>query len=63
MDNQWLTVKQIAERLQVGEQTVNRWLRNGELAGVAFGGRTGYRVLESDLQQFLQERKTGKAAA
>ena len=62
MDERFYTVKQIAEQLQVSEQTVNRWLRNGELHGVAFGGRTGYRVRESALKQFLAHRE-GKAAA
>jgi len=68
---QLLTVEQVAERLQVNEQTIRRWLREGELTGVAFGGRTGWRVSEEDLTAFLdrkrfaeaQEEKTGKAAA
>ncbi len=47
-----LTVDQVAERLQVNEYTVRRWLRAGELEGVAFGGRTGWRVKEKDLQAF-----------
>jgi excisionase family DNA binding protein len=62
-----LTVDQVAERLQVNEYTVRRWLRAGELEGVAFGGRTGWRVKEKDLQAFLERRRqgreTGKAAA
>ena len=62
MDERWLTVKQIAEHLQVTEATVNRWLRTGDLRGVNFGGRTGYRVRESDFQRFIAERE-GNAAA
>jgi len=62
-----LTVDQVAERLQVNEYTVRRWLRAGELEGVPFGGRTGWRVKEKDLQAFLdrrrEQRETGKAAA
>ena len=62
-----LTVDQVAERLQVNEYTVRRWLRSGELEGVPFGGRTGWRVKEKDLQAFLDRRReqgeTGKAAA
>ena len=68
--DQLLTVDQVAERLQVNEQTVRRWLREGELTGIAFGGRTGWRVGEEDLQAFLDRRRvadggyeTGKAAA
>jgi excisionase family DNA binding protein len=62
-----LTVDQVAERLQVNEYTVRRWLREGQLEGVPFGGRTGWRVKEKDLQAFLDRRRdqgeTGKAAA
>ena len=67
---QLMTVDQVAERLQVNEQTVRKWLREGELTGVAFGGRTGWRVSEDDLRTFLDrkrfastEEETGKAAA
>jgi excisionase family DNA binding protein len=62
MDERWLTVKQIAEHLQVTEATVNRWLRTSELRGVNFGGRTGYRIRESEFQRFLAEREGNRAA-
>ena len=68
VDERWFTVGQIADLLQVGEETVRRWLRDGTLVGRNFGGKAGYRVRESALQAFLdrdepkRERK-GKAAA
>ena len=52
-----LTVEQVAERLQINEQTIRRWLRDGRLTGVPFGGRTGWRVSEEDLQMFLDRRR------
>jgi excisionase family DNA binding protein len=62
-----LTVNQVAARLQVNVQTVRRWLREGDLVGIPFGGRSGWRVSETELQGFLDrrrlERQTGKAAA
>jgi excisionase family DNA binding protein len=67
MDGRVLTVNQVAQRLQVDVQTVRRWLRNGNLVGIPFGGRTGWRVTEQELQAFLDRRRmareTGKAAA
>ena len=67
MDDRVLTVNQVALRLQVDVQTVRRWLRNGDLVGIPFGGRTGWRVTEQELQAFLDRRRmareTGKAAA
>lgn len=56
-DDKWLTVAQIAERLQIDNETVRRWLRSGELPGLLIGRKGGYRVQESDLQAFLQEKK------
>jgi excisionase family DNA binding protein len=44
MDDRVLTVNQVAQRLQVDVQTVRRWLRSGDLVGIPFGGRTGWRV-------------------
>ena len=61
-DERWLTVAEIVEKLRVHENTVRRWLRTGELAGRSFGGRTGYRIRESDLEAVM-ERGPGKAAA
>jgi len=58
----WLTVAEIVELLKVHENTVRRWLRSGKLPGRAFGGRTGYRVRESDLMKFL-ETEQGRAWA
>ena len=63
MDETWLTVEEIAERLKVTDQTVRRWLRSGSLVGRNFSGRTGYRVKESDLQRFLDQEQTPKKAA
>jgi excisionase family DNA binding protein len=67
MDDRVLTVNQVAQRLQVDVQTVRRWLRSGDLVGIPFGGRTGWRVTEQELQAFLDRhrmaRETGKAAA
>ena len=62
IDDKWFTVEQIAERLQVTEETVRRWLRSGELVGQSFGGRTDYRIREAEVNAFL-ERGEGKAAA
>jgi excisionase family DNA binding protein len=68
MEDRLLTVEQVADRLQVNEQTVRRWLRDNDLAGIPFGGRTGWRISEEELQAFLDRRRmsegsTGKAAA
>lgn len=58
-DERWLTVQEIAERLHVTTQTVQRWLRAGKLKGRNFSGRTGYRVREADLEAFLNAERGG----
>ena len=67
-DERWFTVEEIVDLLKVHEQTVRRWLREGQLRGVLLGRKAGYRVRESDLEAFLETKDTmkteeGKAAA
>ena len=70
----YLTVEQVAERLQVSAWTVRRWLREGELEGSYLSDRAGWRVPEGAIEEFLQARSNragteqqeverGKAAA
>jgi len=47
----FLTVEQVAERLQVSAQTVWRMLRTNELTGVKLRGQ--WRVTEADLAAYL----------
>lgn len=61
-DLQALTVPQVAARLQVGEETVRRMIRQGHLAAWKIGGRAGYRVFESELTDFIDRRRTRPAA-
>jgi excisionase family DNA binding protein len=51
------------DMLKVHEQTVRRWIREGQLRAYNFGGKTGYRVRERDLEDFLEARAEGKDAA
>jgi len=66
-EERWYTVADIVEKLRVHEQTVRRWLREGDLRGYNFGGKSGYRIRASDLEAFiesyLERPETGKAAA
>lgn len=60
--DRWLTVEQVAETLQVHIDTVRLWLRAGRLKGSLLSRRAGWRVRESDLDAFMEDR-AGKAAA
>lgn len=61
---EWLTVSEIVETLKVHEQTVRRWIREGELPALELGGKSGYRVRRDEFEAFLKERTTtGKAVA
>ena len=53
----FLKVSDVASRLSVSKETVLRWLRSGELRGARLGGtKAGWRISESDLQQFIRLR-------
>lgn len=56
-DNQWLNVQDIAELLQIKDETVRRWIRRNELPVLELGGpRAGYRVRREDLDHFIWQR-------
>ena len=55
-DEQFLTVKEVSERLRVNPYTVRRWLREGKLRGRLMGGdRGGYRIAASEVSRFMAE--------
>jgi excisionase family DNA binding protein len=55
---QAFTVSQVASRLRFHPETVRRWLRDGKLRGYLLGGdRGGYRVAETDLEEFMAGRR------
>ncbi|QBD80465.1 DNA-binding protein [Ktedonosporobacter rubrisoli] len=53
-----LTVEEVAAEIRVHPDTVRSWIRSGELVAVDIG--RGYRIYRSDLNDFLERRKTGK---
>ncbi len=53
-----LTVEEIAQQLRVHVETVRSWIRSGELDAIDVGGK--YRIYRSDLNDFLERRRTGK---
>jgi excisionase family DNA binding protein len=59
LDERLLTIADISEMLQVDRRSIYRWIRSGEL-GVYDVGRE-YRVSESQLQEFLEDRRRTKA--
>ncbi len=51
-----LTVKQVADYMQVDIRTVQNWVNAGELARVMIGKRE-YRIRKSELMRFIEERE------
>jgi len=54
MDDSWLTVAQIADRMKLKPVTVRSWLNNGRLRGEKAGLRQ-WRVDPAELRRFLGE--------
>jgi len=52
----WLTVDDVARRLDVTEETVRRLLRRGELPGMQISRRSGWRVRAEDVDAFIRSR-------
>lgn len=57
MDDDLLTVEQVAERLQVHPDTVRRYIREKKLTAIRLSN-TNLRVRKSELDRFLKERET-----
>jgi excisionase family DNA binding protein len=57
MDDELLTVEQVAERLQVHPDTVRRYIREKKLTAIRLSN-TNLRVRKSELDRFLKERET-----
>lgn len=54
-EQQIMTVKQVAERLGVRQETIRRWINEGRLKGTMIGGtKTGYRVFSSDVDRLVR---------
>ena len=52
-----MTVAQVAERLQVSQETVRRWIRGEQLPVLELGGvKAGYRIREDELADFINAR-------
>ena len=58
VDDQLLTVPEVAARLGVSTYTVTSWLRTGRLRGRRPDARrAGWRIEASEVQRFIAEQK------
>lgn len=57
-----MTSSDVAELLGVELRTVHKWVRQGRLPAINMGGRTGYRISESALEQFVLARRVTSTA-
>lgn len=55
MPEEWLTVKQVAERLNVHPETVRVWLREGVIKGtLPLMRRIGWRIPAAEVERVLR---------
>lgn len=57
LNEKFYTTEQVASMLQVHPFTILKFIKQGKLKGIKLG--RVYRILESDVENFLQERMTG----
>jgi excisionase family DNA binding protein len=55
-NNNFLTVEQVAQTLQVHWQTVLNYIKSGKLKAVRLG--KGYRIPQESLNKFIKENQT-----
>jgi excisionase family DNA binding protein len=55
----WLKVADVARELDVTEECVRNWIRQGELPASNFGH---YRIRPEDFRAFIEGRSTRKAS-
>lgn len=55
-NNQFLTVEQVSELLQVHWQTVLNYIKGGKLRAVKLG--KGYRISKEELDKFIEENSS-----
>ncbi len=55
-NDQYQTVKDVADRLKVAEATVRHWIRSGKLRAIDIG--KGWRIADADLADFLVAHQT-----
>lgn len=54
--DQYQTVKDVADRLKVAEATVRHWIKDGQLRAIDIG--KGWRIAGADLAEFLLSHQT-----
>lgn len=57
MEDKFITVKEAAKRLGLHVMTVYKLIKSKKLKGYCFG--RAYRVLENDLDAFIEDNKVG----
>jgi len=58
MEERYYTPAEVGEHLRVDVSTLYRWIRDEKLVAIKIG--RDYRIAESDLQAFLEERKSNR---
>ena len=55
VDERYLTLPEVAERLKVSRRTIYRWIKSGDLNAYQFGRE--YRITESALKDYLEAHR------
>ncbi|MBV9713879.1 MAG: helix-turn-helix domain-containing protein [Solirubrobacterales bacterium] len=59
VDDEFLTVAEIAERLKLNQQTLRNWIEQGQLPAIRIGRRV--RIRRSDFERLVEEGYSGRA--
>ncbi|HLI68708.1 MAG TPA: helix-turn-helix domain-containing protein [Ktedonobacteraceae bacterium] len=59
MQDEILTVQEVAQLFKVSERTVRNWVERDNLPAIPIGKR-GYRIAKRDLDAWVEERKRSR---
>lgn len=59
VDDEFLTVAEIAELLKLNQQTLRNWIEQGQLPAVRIGRRV--RIRRSDFERLVQQGYSGRS--
>ncbi|MCR4278219.1 MAG: helix-turn-helix domain-containing protein [Candidatus Berkelbacteria bacterium] len=56
---EYFTTKEVAALFKIKPTTVRKWIRQGALPAIGFGNQNKeYRITKSELEAFIETRKT-----
>ena len=61
-DQEWFTVKEVAEKLRMKPESIRNHIRRKKIRALDLGGKAGYRISPEAYKEFVEAHSKGVAA-